>query len=191
MMVLVVNAWPDNPTDGFFSFNPSLRFLVPLNAATRTTEDQTESSEGGKKFRRIFRKQGQSFHPSGPVSAHPERSRILVISRRMSERGKRVTRIKLRVVQKSTIALPQIRRQLSLFSHHHPPCLPPPLPPSLLCISNLFTTHPRLRSHLVTTMARWVSAQRLSSRRGWPRSSTPPPPGSVCWNDGAHTLPNL
>lgn len=40
MVALVVNSWSDNPSDGIFS-SSSLRLLAPLDAAMRTTEDQT------------------------------------------------------------------------------------------------------------------------------------------------------
>lgn len=76
MVRLVANAWSDNLTDGFF-FHPSLRLLVPLNAATRTIEDQTESFEE-KKIPEKFPEAGTIFSsigaPSAPIPRDPASS---------------------------------------------------------------------------------------------------------------------
>jgi len=98
----------------------------------------------------------------------------------MSERGKRVTRYALLKSQPSRCSRSDGNEPLlSLHSHHHLPCLLIPPPPTLHYIFSHFTTHLRLRSHSVTTMAKWASGQRLSLRRGWPRSSTSAPVLSV------------
>jgi hypothetical protein len=162
----VANAWSDNSPDAIFS-NYSLCFLILLNAAMRTAKDHT------KLFEEKTRARSGSKDNHSITSAHPERSRSPAISTRMSERGKRVTRYVLFESQPSRCSRSDGNNPfLSFYPHHHPPCRPPPIPATPLCTSSLFTTHLRLRSHSGTTMARWVSGQRLSSLRGWPRSST-------------------
>lgn len=110
-----------------------------------------------------------------PVSTHPERSLSLAISARMSERGNCVTRDALFKSQPSRCPRSDGNKPLlSLRSHHHPPCPPLPTPPTPPSTSSPSITHLRLQSRSVTTMARWVSGQRPSSPRGWPRSSASP-----------------
>ena len=141
MTALVANAWPDTPT--------RLTLFGLLNAAMRTTEDQTESSNKNSRARSG---RGQSSHPSEP---HRPSSRAIPRPCNFHENERTwETGHAIRVTQKSTIALFQIRRQRPIALLRHLSCLPPPTPTTLLCISSPFTTHLRLRSHSVTTMAR-------------------------------------